>query len=184
LEIQEKKFKTYFELDIRKKKGPAATAEVILSHFDKMFLMYKDKLFTGVGTAAEHPFYQLVSTKFRTQPSGPLTNIDEILLHYLQDTKDKTNSEYYSFIVKFIVLFREYMNMIKRDENIAEGNNDDYTQCHNAEMVPDFCNDFIVDYMEPEDYFDLDANELIEELQHLCYWMYVNGYTTSRLTLI
>jgi hypothetical protein len=180
LEIQEKKYKTFFEPENRRKYGRATSLDSLLTIFEKTFTMFQDKLFQ-TPTVKEHPFYQLFSSKFKLQSNPPLTDLDNVFIQYLQDVKDKTNSEYYTFIFQFLIIFREFINKIKKDE-ITEGN--DYTQINNAELIPDFCNDFVIDFMEPEDYFNLDATELIEILQHLCYWLYEHSYTTSRLTLI
>lgn len=78
-------------------------------------------------------------------------------------------------------MFRECINKLKKNvDNLKE----EFTQTNNAETVPDTCNEFIIDFMEPNDYYGLDTNELIEAIQHLCYWLYVNNFTTSRLTLL
>jgi hypothetical protein len=142
--------------------------------------MYKDKLYPGLGDISQNSFYKLFTSKFKAQASPPFTNIDDIFIQYLQDCKDKTNTDYFNFVFKFLILFRECINKTKTDEE----NEGEFTQIQNAELIPDLCNDFIVDFMEPEDYFGLDTNELIEIIQHLCYWLYVNSYTTSRLTLL
>ena len=64
----------------------------------------------------------------------------------------------------------------------------DYTECYTSDQVPDLCNQFITDFMEVSNYFGLDSddckNEFIEIIQHFCFWLFDNGYTSSRLTLI
>jgi hypothetical protein len=46
------------------------------------------------------------------------------------------------------------------------------------------CNDYFIDFMEPHNYFGLNCNELIELIQHFCYWLVSKTYTQSNLTLI
>ena len=88
---------------------------------------------------------------------------------------------------KFIVLFREFINEIKRvsirDEFKTE-NKTEYSELFCAEGIPESCNDFFLDFMEPKEYFGLNNNELIELTQHFCFWLYQNKYSHSYLTLI
>ena len=111
---------------------------------------------------------------------------DETFAYYLYDVCPKVNSEYFHFIIKFIILFRECINNYrsKNSEQSNEGGSKEFTTYGNSETVPDLCNEFITDFMEINDYFGLDTNELIEIIQHLCYWLYMKSFTASRLTLL
>lgn len=82
-------------------------------------------------------------------------------------------------------MFRECINQIRKgDKSESDPTYIPFTQINNAEHVPDSCNEFITEFMDPNDYFGLETNELIEAIQHFCYWLYVNQHTTSRLTLL
>lgn len=105
--------------------------------------------------------------------------IDEIFSKYLEEGSKESNKEYFEFITKFVILFRECINKNKDDETGEEF----CTKC-NADNVPDMCNEFITDFMEGFDYFGLDTMELIEIIQHLCNWLYENKFTTSKLSLV
>jgi hypothetical protein len=86
-----------------------------------------------------------------------------------------------------VILFRECINNLKKNDVEPfkqDGGKVEFTQIYNAENAPDTCNEFIGEFMEPNDYFGLDTGELIEVIQHMCFWLYVNNYTTSRLTLL
>lgn len=112
---------------------------------------------------------------------------DEVLTIYLKEAANSANREYFRFIFKFVTLFRACINKIKIDQVDITKQTDDkkeFTQLHTAESAPDICNEFITDFMEPKDYFGLDTGELIEVIQHLCYWLYSHNFTTSRLTLL
>jgi len=120
--------------------------------------------------------------------------IDEIFSKYLIEVSKDTNKEYFEFITKFVILFRECVNKIRdndiyreieRNEGIiCNDNYEEFSTKNNAESVPDVCNEFITDFMENNDYFGLDTLELIEIIQHLCNWIYENKYTTSKLSLV
>ncbi len=106
---------------------------------------------------------------------------DDIFCGYLKEVGAKTNKEYFHFVFKFVILFRECINKLRKNQDKPD---EDYTIFQNAETVPDICNDFIIEFMDPNDYYGLDTNELIEAIQHICFWLYIHNYTTSRLTLL
>lgn len=114
-------------------------------------------------------------------------NIDQLFFNYLKEFSNKVNDDYLWFMFKFIVLFRECINLKKkhliRSENQSE-NRKLYTQIYNAETVPEICNYFFLEFLQPYDYFGLLKEELIELVQHFCYWLYKNQYTQSHLTLL
>lgn len=106
-------------------------------------------------------------------------NIDEIFAKYLEDAYKESNKDYFEFITKFVILFRECINKHKNDNS-----GDEHSAKNNADNVPDMCNEFITDFMEGFDYFGLDTMELIDIIQHLCNWLYENKFTTSKLSLV
>jgi len=114
-----------------------------------------------------------------------LNNLDDIFFSYLKEFYSKTNQEYFHFMFKFIIMFRQCINKLKNYNtfNLPDPINY-YSQHQNAEIVPDLCNDFVTEFMEPKDYFGMDTLELIEIIQHLCHWLFINNFTTSRLTLV
>ena len=90
-------------------------------------------------------------------------------------------------VYKFIVLFRECINNIKKtkvkDEYKTEKEKE-YSQLFSAEAIPESCNDFFLEFMQPNGYYGLNEQELIELAQHFCFWLYCNKYTHSYLTLL
>lgn len=108
-----------------------------------------------------------------------LNTIDEIFARYLVEAYKDCNKEYYEFVCKFVILFRECINKLKNDSSGEE-----FSSKFNADSVPDMCNEFVTDFMEGYDYFGLDTMELIEIIQHLCNWLYENKFTTSKLSLV
>jgi hypothetical protein len=127
----------------------------------------------------DHKFYNLIETSFDNKLSDS-PSCDESLLEYLKEMSDKTNRNYFQFIFKFVFLFREFFNK----QNINESEDIDYSSVNGAGALPDFCNDYVIEFLEPKDYYGMDSGELIECIQHLCYWLYSKKYTTSRLKLL
>ena len=95
------------------------------------------------------------------------------------------NPNYYVKLVKFVTLFREHSNQINSPK-VTEANKV-YTEEFNAEDVPDTSNEFITDFLNPEDNNDdlgFTKDEAIDLTQNLCYWMYENNFTCSKLSPI
>jgi len=110
-------------------------------------------------------------------------NLDCIFFFYLKEFYKSVNKVYFWFILKFIILFREFLNQTRKNF-VKNGENKDFTQLYNAEIIPELFNEFLLDFMESYDYFGLNKNELIELLQHFCYWLNVNRYSQTQLSLI
>ena len=110
-------------------------------------------------------------------------NLDCIFFFYLKEFYKSVNKVYFWFILKFIILFREFINQTRKNF-VKNGENKDFTQLYNAEIIPEMFNEFLLDFMEAYDYFGLNKNELIELMQHFCYWLNVNRYSQTQLSLI
>ena len=110
-------------------------------------------------------------------------NLDCIFFFYLKEFYKSVNKVYFWFILKFIILFREFLNQTRKNF-VKNGENKDFTQLYNAEIIPEMFNEFLLDFMEAYDYFGLNKNELIELMQHFCYWLNVNRYSQTQLSLI
>ena len=92
-----------------------------------------------------------------------------------------TNENYFIFILKFILLFRESINlkMIKEKKYSIK----EYTSSESPKLIPDFCNNFFSNYLV-ENYFgfnDNDIEEFINLVQHFCRWLLKKNYTTLNL---
>ena len=132
----------------------------------------------------EHPFLVEIVNQFHL--SSPevyqKTTCDQIFASYINEFFKQTNKNYYMFLTKFVILFRECINIFR--QNTDANSTLEFTQNNSSDTVPDLCNEFITDFMENNDNFGLDTTELIEIIQHFCNWLYENKYTTSRLTLL
>ena len=83
--------------------------------------------------------------------------------------------------MEFIIIFREYINELRNNyiyKEIQTENKKYYTEIYNAESVPNICNDFFNIFLEKYN-FTLDENELMEIIQHFCYWLYKNHFSSN-----
>ena len=141
----------------------------------------------------EHPFL----SRFKKDSHDLNLNIngeeeiftDTVLMNYLNKMSQFCNSKYFIRLIKFITLFREHVNQINKSK-VEEKNNGiekEYTEIFNAEDVPDSSNEFITEFLDPtgrnED-FGYSKEECIDLTQNLCFWMYDNNFTCSKLSLI
>lgn len=166
------KYRNFFE-SIDRKKGEEEEYDfekTMTENFDNLFLKYKGVIFKGISSPDE---FQLNNI------SSSIDSCDYAFRKYLSYVSERVKKDYFDFVYKYIVLFRESINIKKEKEGLIE-----YTSKNSAEIVPDCCNDFVGDFLEVNDNFNLDLNELIEIIQHSCQWLWENGYTTSKLSLI
>ncbi len=182
------------------------TTGIITEYLEKIFNQCKSELFQNLENVEKYSFYELMTQNWNKEnvfpdkecysatvkPDDQLIkvksyNLDELFFLYLKEFAGKTNKDYFWFMIKFAVLFRECINTLRKNFVKNEKNeekNKFYTQVYNAETVPEICNDFFVEFMEPHDFFGMLKDELIELIQHFCYWLYSKQYTQSHLTLL
>jgi hypothetical protein len=183
-------YKLFFKKEMRKKKQDEE--RIIIKEF-VMENFNNNKI-------NENPFIQLIYSEnnFNFNDSNNL-NTDQILLQYLQETSIITNKEYFAFIFKFILLFRDCINKYKNielensicvlGENIPP-HIKEFTQYYDAEQLPELCNEFLTEYLDSVEYLNYSdsKNETVAEfvkiIQHFCYWLYDNNYTSSKLLLV
>ncbi len=109
---------------------------------------------------------------------------DFVLINYLNKMSNYCNEKYYVKLIIFVTLFREHVNIALQDK---VPNDKEFTQMVEAEDVPESSNEFITDFLFPndEDYgFEMSKEEAIDLTRNLCNWMYLNNFTCSKLFLL
>ncbi len=125
---------------------------------------------------------------------------DEIFAEYLDSVARAVNKDCYKQVLKFVFLFRECLNhygerLSKAKQEAAgypvgnnngkseEGKQEEYCMTNNAEQAPEVSNEFVTLYLD-----EVKANfgkmDPIELTQNFCGWLFNNGYTCSKLSLI
>lgn len=211
--LYKRKYKTFFNEEHRKyknendknNKNKSISLSVVKKELENIFNSSKYKFLFENEEICNNSFYQIISYNWEKEESESekeslgvitslsnssnqvkMTNLDMIFFKYLKEVSEKTNNTYFSFIIKFIVIFRQCINILKNDLVNKEIQSDKkiyYTQRYNAESIPESCND-IFNYLEQNKFFDLNQNELFEIVQHFCYWLYEKHYSESHLTLL
>ena len=194
-------------LEEKKKKSEVKiNFELIKGVFEQMFNMYKKDLFGSIDNIEKNTFFSLFkdnwekespnldkqsySSMINCTPAVAIVNkppIDCIFFQYLKYVSNIIKEDYVVFILKFLIIFRQYINIEKKrsinDEYITE-NKKEYTQLYDSAVIPDFFNDFLVDFMENRNYFLLDKDEIIKFIEYFCFWLFLEGYTESHLTKV
>ena len=181
--IEKNKFENFFKVDLRKK--PEDEPEF---DYQENFKVAITSLYTTYekvldpNNKLENKIENHALLKITAKDASEVKTYDESIMLYLKETAECVSGTYYDFVCKFVILFRESYNQIKRKEIPSEEN--EFSSISPAEEVPDKCNDFISDFMEINNYFDLDSNEVIEIIQQFCHWLYEKTFTTSVLSLM
>ena len=55
---------------------------------------------------------------------------------------------------------------------------------NNGEYAPEVCNEFVTLYWEQHKHIELTRDDAIDLTRNLCHWLFVNGFTCSKLTII
>jgi hypothetical protein len=121
----------------------------------------------------EHPLEQAISHALsHTQVSQTNASCDIVFAEYLVYAANLCNSEFYSKVVMFILLFRDCF------QNSFAGSPKNIIH---ADTMPEFSNEFISIYIKDKKF----SNSLAVELtQNFCEWMFRVGYTSLKISLI
>lgn len=147
---------------------------------------YTDKLFSKIKNYKDNPILNNLSigNEISKKAKNEKT-CDDLFYEYLSTFKDKTNQNYFSLLIKFVILFREFYNEYKNKE-IEDKDRHEVTNLISAEKLPDLCNSFYQEFLENNNFFGLkedEQKEIVEIIQHFCLWLFKNEYTKSKLIL-
>ena len=148
----------------------------------------KERKMKDYSKVEDHPFlgtFLKDSHDINKNYDDEKTITDLVLINYLNKMSAYVNEKYYEKLIIFVTLFREHINIINQDK--VEENGKEFTQIKEAEDVPESSNEFITDFLYPddqEDEFGLNKEESIDLTRNLCNWMYMNNFTCSKLFLL
>ena len=212
--ITQNKYNNFFNNNMRKpflkeegQKNNIINLELIKLDLETIFNTYKTDLFQNINNVNNYNYYKFLIDKwneennksnFESYKDNYYMNdnknmnftkcnsppIDYIFFKYLKEFASDTNKEYFLFINKFIIFFREWINNKKKDiikEEYKTEDKKDFSQLFNAEGIPDYCNDFFIEFLEPNKFFGLNVDEFIELTQHFCFWLFLKKYSPNYL---
>ena len=185
------------------------STEQIKEHLNNIFNQYKLDIFSNIERIEKYTFYELMidiwdkesidlnmesyrdnfcnNEKIENYKKYNSPSLDYIFILYLKEFCNQINKDYFLFMSKFVIFFREWINNFKKDiikEEYKTEKKNKYSQIFSAESVPDYCNDFFIEFMEPKEFFGLNNNEFLEIAQHFCFWLYLNKYSPNYIVPI
>jgi hypothetical protein len=183
--------------------------EQVKENLNNIFNQYKLDIFSHIDRIENYPFYVLMTDiwdkdnidlnmesykdnfcnneKTENYKKYNSPSLDYTFILYLKEFSPQINKDYFLFMSKFVIFFREWINKFKKDiikEEYKTENKNDYSQIFSADSVPDYCNDFFIEFMEPKEFFGLNNNEFLEIAQHFCFWLYLKKYSPNYLVPI
>jgi len=112
-------------------------------------------------------------------------------------------------MVRFVLLFRDCFNQfgwlkkaeadcreqrVTLEEKNVQARVDSYkdmintyefSAINNAELLPEICNEFVTIYLnDKKDIAGFDRSEAIDYVRHFAHWLFINGHTCSKLSMI
>lgn len=61
----------------------------------------------------------------------------------------------------------------------------EFCSINNAEVVPEICNEFVTIYLEgTKEGIGINREDAIDYTRNLCHWLFINGHTCSKLSMI
>jgi hypothetical protein len=110
---------------------------------------------------------------------------DEVFAFYIYKVSRFTKAEFFLRVLKFISLYREFVNFSYKDKKSNSSKSGEYTETCNPEDVPDVSNEFILSYLDVEnETYGYNKEDAIDLTQNFCQWLYDNNFTCSKIGLI
>lgn len=143
----------------------------------------------------ENPLIKNILLNYNKAESTPqLKNmsLDEYMVQYLCFIFEFTNFEYFHFSLLFFILYREFLNTCapfysRKSFNNANNNTTEFTSDINTtpQELPNYFDTFVADFLETSNFYEIsEPDEILQIIQHFCYWLFDKGYTTLRISLI
>ena len=187
----EKKYDNFFDNVIRKRNNDENydVKNCAFNVYDFLFNgKYKDKLFSQPDSINDIPILKnlIENDNSVILKDKGLKNCNDIFYQYVNECQKKCNEKYFILLLKFILLFRECENLSKNKDK-EKDKKIEVTSISNAESLPESCNEFYCNFLESNNFFDMDnekdKKEIIELIQHFCIWLFKNDFTKSKLSL-
>ena len=194
-------YNTFFDSLKRKKNSSTAQTapnidNIIRDTFSLLFINNKTHFTNVISSPLEHSFLNRILTtkEITSKQSTCVFSCDDIFIKYLQFIYENANEDYFKFSLIFVILLRECINKYKNVEleNTKEVLNDkvdsskrEFTEIYDGEQIPEICNEFLTEFLASANFFGMNSIEYKNEfqiiIQHFCFWLYENNFTSSKL---
>ena len=167
-DFESTKYDIFFNLNER---GPEEGKEIDVNAVVQEVFQFiyraptSNKLFSHPNNSLDNPVLSNLELEspMSNQPKN-LRTCDEVFYEYLLIFKNKTNTKFFSLMLKFILLFRECYDLSKNKDNNEKKC---VTNTINPEGLPDLCNEFYGEFLEPNNFF---INSIFSILSKIKLW--------------
>ena len=115
---------------------------------------------------------------------GIKNTCEEILAEYLIEMGHKVNDKFFMTVIAFIRLYKDCMDeygwsiLIKYKPDIEQ--KAIFTKREDAEHIPEACN-LLMNKFFIKEFPNLDSAITSDLIMHLCDWLYMKGYTHTKI---
>lgn len=138
-----------------------------------------------------------------------MLNCDDVFAQYLRHLSTMVCTDFYKTMIRFVLLYRDCFNQfgwlkkaeadcrearVTLEEKNVQARVDSYKDfintyefciINNGELLPEICNEFVTIYLnDKKDIAGFDRAEAIDYVRHFCHWLFINGHTCSKLSMI
>ncbi len=131
--------------------SPICLAKLV---FDDIFINYRNRLHSQPMNFTDVKLLQnFIHEVNPPQLENEEKSLDDIFYEYLCSIKPQTNKNYLTLSLKFIILFKECLYIAK--EKIKKESEPFITDYELMSRAPEYCNEFVTEFMESNDYFGI-----------------------------
>lgn len=174
---------TFAYFSASERTGTTSNAEAILQDTVKAF---QGTVLTERKNVAEYPLLGV----FGATGKEEVKNCDAVFCEYLVQVGKVVNSDYFSTVAKFIILYRECVNKygwakfggrVKLDTGEPQGK--EYTAAGHVEFIPELANELVLSYL-PECDYPIAAADCTSLAVNFCAWLVDSGYTCLKIVSV
>lgn len=179
--------------------------------FEETFQIIANSMKHKYNKASDHPFYQILlnfhfsnlsklkySSKYENDIKSEGTgkyekdvsqknNCNLIFCEYIDDICKTRSLKEYQQILKFLLIFHDFFNeygyKIKFPEGSKENFPNNFCDIYQADLLPESCNEFVMNYVIKLQGSVLNQMECIDLIQDFCRWLYEKKYTNLTISL-
>ncbi len=137
------------------------------------------------------------ATTKEEEEEGKVKNCDQVFCEYLREVSKVTNPEYFSTVVKFVILYRECLNEYgwhkfgarpgvapenesENEKEEAKSRPEEYVVVNSPEFIPELANELVLSYL-PEKGCLVPSTEATSLIINFCEWLLNSGYTCTKV---
>lgn len=154
------------------------------SSFEDIYIKNSEFCYNKFKDESQHNLFTLLLSTDTSKLTDNIKDtetksIDEAFSHFILTSKNKTNKEFFSFLLKFIFIFLECINKTKESNQ--------FSMSSAAQTIPEFSNLFFL-YLYDSNFFGMDSDEdkleMMDMMIYLCNWLRLYQFTNLKIQIV